>query len=464
VLVTENGDIVCISGRTGKYLELPAGKANMNLFAMAREGLRLELGSALHQAVKQRTKVVQKGIKVTTDGAYQMIDLSVMPIMEPEALRGLLMVVFQAVDSVELPEPARRPGSRAAGVSSVRVAELEKELKLKKEQLQAINDQMSALNEETQSANEELQSANEELQSTNEEVMTSREEMQSLNEELMTVNAELRTKNEELSHSTDDMKNLLNGTEIATIFLDSHLHIKRFTPSITQVFNLIPSDNGRSIGDISLNLMYENLVPDAHKVLETLAAKDLQVTSKDKRWFQMRIMPYRTIANVIDGVVITFMDITQLKELESTLIEREARLQDAEEYASSIIATLHEPFLVLDAEMQITSASLAFCELFKTTQKETEKRSLYTLGNGQWDIPELKVLLEEVLPEKTQFQDFRIEHDFPTIGHKVLTLNARQLHHDKKKRTAPMILLAIEDLTSGSHASADKSYESNKTD
>jgi two-component system CheB/CheR fusion protein len=271
--------------------------------------------------------------------------------------------------------------------------------------------------------------------------------MQSLNEELMTVNAELRTKNEELSHTTDDLKNLLDGTEIATIFLDNHLNIKRFTPSISQFFNLIQSDIGRPIGDIALNLRHEDLVADSRSVLKSLAFKEIQVQMKDARWFLMRIMPYRTVSNVIDGVVITFIDISRLKQMESNLQEREAELHESQEFAAGIIATLREPFMVLDAGMRVVSANTAFHEMFKTKPRETEKCTLYTLGSGIWNVPELKMLLEEVLPEHGQFQDFRIEHDFPTIGHRVLSLNARQLNHDKHKSSGRKILLAVEDIT-----------------
>jgi two-component system CheB/CheR fusion protein len=263
----------------------------------------------------------------------------------------------------------------------------------------------------------------------------------------LTVNAELRTKNEELSHTTDDMKNLLNGTEVATIFLDNLLHIKSFTPSITQFVNLIQSDTGRSIGDIALNLRDEDLVKDSTHVLETLVFKETQVQTKDSRWFVMRIMPYRTLANVIDGVVITFLDISQLKQLEASLLDREALLLESQAFAENIIATLREPFLVLDSEMQIVSANRAFYELFQTTPEDTEKRSLYDLGNGLWNISELRRLLEEILPQHNQLQDFRIEHDFPGIGHKILALNARQLYHKQKDHTSPKILLAIEDVT-----------------
>jgi two-component system CheB/CheR fusion protein len=400
----------------------------------------------MHQAAKHQVNVEVKQIRVKTNGDYQLIDLTVIPLHEPEALHGLLMVVFQPVKS-PLPTAKRRPASASNGVESERIADLESKLQSTKEHLGAVTEQMNALYEETQSASEELQSANEELQSTNEEVMTSREEMQSLNEELLTVNAELRTKNEELSNTTDDMKNLLDGTEIATIFLDNNFDIKRFTPSITQFVNLIQSDIGRPIGDITLNLRYEGLVVDCKTVLATLAAREIQVQSTDEKWLVLRIMPYRTLANLIDGVVITFMDITQLKQMESILIEREQRLIESQEYAESIIATLHEPFLVMDAEMNVVSANRAFYDLFHTTPLKTEKRSLYSLGDGLWNISELKKLLEEILPRNIELQDYRIVHDFPVIGNRTLALNARQLQREKTKHSIPMILLAIADIT-----------------
>ncbi len=447
VLINDKGDILYISGRTGKYLELPAGKANMNLFVMAREGLRLEIGTALHQAVSQQSDVVVRDIKVKTNGDYLDIDLTIRPLKAPDGLRGLFMVVFKDVDPRVVPLSERRTKRTRTKPDDAHIAALETELKASKEHLQSVIEQIDTSKEEIQSANEELQSANEELQSTNEELMTSREEMQSLNEELQTVNAELTTKCEELSRAYDDMKNLLNGTDVATVFLDRKLNIKRFTPAITQIIKLIPSDIGRPVSDISLNLMYDDLEIDLRNVMDTLILKEVQVQAKNKHWYVLRMMPYLTAANVIDGVVITFMDFTQIKQLETALIERETVLQASKDYVASIIATLREPFVVLDAEMRIISANTSFYSLFQTSSGETEGRSLYSLNDGKWRIPDLKRLLEELLPQHAEIHDLKIEHDFPVIGHRVLVFNARQIYRDKATKQEPMILLAMEDIT-----------------
>jgi two-component system CheB/CheR fusion protein len=447
VLITEKGDILFINGRTGKYLELPAGKANMNLFAMAREGLRLELGNAIYQAIAQQVEVIVKDVSVKTNGSYQSIDLIVRPVSKSEGPDGLLIVVFKDVESPRVPVRRRHSTKEAGGEQSGRMTELERELKATKEHLQSIIEQMDSSQEALQAANEELESTNEEIQSTNEELMTSREEMQSLNEELLTVNAELRTMNDELKHAYDDMKSVLNGTGIATIFLDGNLTIKRFTPSITQIVNLIQGDIGRPIADIALNLRCEDMTTDVTALLKTPVFSEVTVQTKDGQWYLMRVIPYRTTPTLIEGAVITFTNVTQLKKLERTLLEREELLKQSRDFATNIIATLREPFLVLDADIRIVTANQAFYDRFHTEPAETENQLLYSQGNGQWDIPELRRLIEEVLPKQTQFQDLRIEHDFPTIGHKIFALNARQLHGNQDSHSPPMILLAIEDVT-----------------
>ena len=304
---------------------------------------------------------------------------------------------------------------------------------------------MEAAQEELRSANEELQSNNEELQSTNEELNSSKEELQSLNEEMQTVNAELQVKIGELSQSNSDMKNLLNGIEIATLFLDNDLGIKRFTSQATQVVNLVASDVGRPLGHFATNLKYDRLVQDAQDVLDTLVPKEAQVQTSDGRWYNMRILPYRNTDNVIDGVVMTFADITAIRQLEESLRRQQAELQAAHDYAQGIIATVREPLVVLDSELRIVSASAAFYETFQVTPAMTEGRLLYEIGQRQWEIPGLRQLLQDILPNNTSFEDFRVEHDFPAIGHKVLLLNARRIASQDQR--PHLILLAMEDVT-----------------
>jgi two-component system CheB/CheR fusion protein len=325
VLVNDRGDILYISGRTGKYLEPAAGKTNWNIFAMAREGLRFDLGSAFQKAIRQKGAITANGLKVGTNGGTQTVDITVRPIEEPEALRGMVMIVFTDVATPPIKKrPARaRPG--AAG--SARVLELEQELQTTREELQTTREEMQSSQEELKSTNEELQSTNEELQSTNEELTTSREEMQSLNEELQTVNAEQQSKMEELSRLNNDMRNLLNSTEIVTVFLDNELHVRRFTSGANKLFKLIPGDVGRPLSDIASDLLYPGMTEEAREVLRTLVFSEKQIAAIDGRWFSVRIMPYRTMEDVIGGVVITFAEITAAKKLEAELREENARLK-----------------------------------------------------------------------------------------------------------------------------------------
>ena len=326
VLVNNKGDILYISGRTGKYLEPASGKTNWNIFAMAREGLRLDLGSAFQKAVRQKEKIIAKGLMVGTNGGTQTVDITVQAIEEPEALRGMVMIVFTDVATTLLEKKAPRR-SKIAQAGHARVIELEQDLQRLREELETTREEMQSSQEELKTTNEELQSTNEELQSTNEELTTSREEMQSMNEELQTVNAEQQSKMDELSWINNDMKNLLNSTEIITVFLDNELHVRRFTTGADKLFKLIPGDLGRPLSDIVSNLDYPTMAEDAQQVLRTLVFSEKQIAASDGRWFLVRIMPYRTMEDVIAGVVITFTNITAAKALEAELIEENARLK-----------------------------------------------------------------------------------------------------------------------------------------
>src|SRR5208337_4522325 len=323
----------------------------------------------------------------------------------------------------------------------------ETELQQTKELLQSTTEEMTTSQEELKSANEEMQSTNEELQSSNEELTTSKEEMQSLNEELMTVNAELQHKIDELSQSSNDMKNLLNSTNIATLFLDNHLKVKRFTTPAADIIKLIPTDVGRPVSDIVSSLKGVDLVKEVMQVLDTLAFKEAEVQTAGDRSYFMRISPYRTIDNVIDGAVVTFTDISGFKEMERSLRESQDLIQRAQNYAKGIVATVREPLLVLDAQLKVLSANRSFYRNFKTTPETTENEHLYNLGNRQWDIPALKQLLEGVLSENKFFEDYPVEHEFLEIGHRKMLLNARQIEPEDHDQQGPLILLAIEDVT-----------------
>jgi two-component system CheB/CheR fusion protein len=312
VLINEQYEILHFIGQTDKYLAAPTGKASFNVLKMAREGLKYKLSTALHKAVKQKKTIISEGIKIKHNNIFQSVDLVVRPLTESGFTQGFMLVMFED----KTLEPAASKKTAKKDHVDPYVLSLEKELQSTKEYLQTTNEELETSNEELKSTNEELQSVNEELQSTNEELETSKEELQSTNEELVTVNAELQKRVEELSEANNDINNLLASTEIGTIFLDINLCIKRFTPAITKLFNLIQTDIGRPIGDITANIQYDDFFEHAQEVLDTLDRQEVEVQDKKDNWYSMRIAPYRTLENVIDGVVLTFVDISKLKQVE----------------------------------------------------------------------------------------------------------------------------------------------------
>jgi two-component system CheB/CheR fusion protein len=338
-LVNGQGDILYLHGRTGLYLEPAPGEAGINnILKMAREGLRRELITALHKAAKGKEIVRCPGLCVKTNGDFTTVNLTVRPLAaRPDAKSGppLYLVVMeetppldhrQALQAAALPPIAGPDGTgtstalRAGSDSDARIAELTSELRAKEEYLQTANEELETSNEELKSSNEEMQSVNEEMQSTNEELETSKEELQSLNEELATVNTELSTKVADLSRAANDMNNLLAGTGIGTVFLDHKLHILRFTPAASRIINLIPSDVGRPVGHLASDLVgYDRIVENAQSVLDSLIPTEVEVQTRTGSWYLMRTLPYRTTDNVIEGVVITFVDITERRRNQDSL-------------------------------------------------------------------------------------------------------------------------------------------------
>jgi two-component system CheB/CheR fusion protein len=430
VLIKDDGEIVYFGSRTGKYLEPSPGKASMNIFTMARAGLKAELGVAVDKAKREKKEVVSRGVEVKTNDHKEIIDLIVKPVNQPESLLGMLLVAFQSVEQKKATK--HQPKNL---VASDRCNELQEQLEYSRQKLRTTMEDMNASQEELRSMNEELQSTNEELQSTNEELTTSKEEMQSLNEELNTVNTELQSKMEDLTRNNNDMRNLLQSTSIATLFLDNDLHITRYTPEATKLYNMRASDLGRPITDISTNIQDENIKTDLKQVLETLVPIEKEVQVKGQQWYLMRITPYRTTDNVIKGLVITFNDITSLKILEK-------QLTDAKKYAESIINTMREPLIVLEGSLKVVTANPAFYKRFEVKPGETEGQLFFNLGNGQWNIPSLKTGLTDTLRKKQELNDYVVEHDFPKIGHVKMLVNARKLLQEEGKKE--LILLSIE--------------------
>ncbi len=330
VLINQDGDILYITGRTGKYLEPAAGKANWNIYAMAREGLRIELLSAMRKAKQSFEPIILRNIKLITDGGNQYVDLTIQSIEKPDEFKDTIIIVFADVASPHLAENKKLKSGESNTTDLYHEHEIEHQRCL--EDLQNTREEMQTSQEELKSANEELQSTNEELQSTNEELTTSKEEMQSLNEELQTVNMELQTKVTEFMETNNDMKNLLNTTEIATLFLDRKLHIRRFTDKLTKIIKLRLSDIGRPFTDMVSDLQYPEIVNDAQEVLRTLIFREKDISTHDERWYKVRLMPYRTLDERIEGLVITFIDISKSKKLETDLKETIKILQEHKLY------------------------------------------------------------------------------------------------------------------------------------
>lgn len=435
VVTDHKGNILYVHGDTGKYLRPAPGQASLNVVDMAREGMELELRAAIRAAANEGASVLGHELQVKTNGGFSTVSLSVRPLPDLDGIHNLLLVSFQDVAIAEDVKPKNKHIAKTAELG--RIEELERNLAYLKESHQLQNEEQQATNEELKSANEEMQSTNEELQSTNEELETSKEELQSVNEELITVNSELQTKIEQLAGMQNDMKNLLDNTNIGTVFLDDHMKIRRFTREAIRIFRLVPSDVGRLLSDIKSDLDSELLLDKAQAVLDSLVPVELEMRADSGAWYLVRIQPYRTLDNVIEGVVLTFTDI-------SKRIEAEIRVQLAGELAENIVNTIREPLLVLDSELQVVSANRAFYQYFQVIAADTIGRKIYELGNSQWNIPALRELLEIILPRDQRVEGYVVEHDFPDIGHHKIKLNARRLAGKSIKSS--LILLTTEDI------------------
>lgn len=369
-MVNEFGDILYLQGRTGAYLELPEGEISVNnILRLSREGLRRALTVALHKAVMKKEIVRHSDIHIHTDAQMRSVNITLIPVASPFSMMSdpsLYLVIFEETKLQKKPETASATDYTHTTDCDERVLALQRELHAQEEFLQSTNDQLELSNQELIAYNEEMQSMNEELQSANEELETSKEELQSVNEELSTVNAELQTKVTELSHSNNDMNNLLAGSNVGTVFLDHQLCIMRFTPSVTRMINLIQSDLGRPIGHIVSNLVgYETLVEDVHSVLETLIPRTLEVQTKDGSWFTLRIQPYRTVENVIEGAVITFVDISEMVQIREDLRKANEKLRLA-----IVINDAYDAITVQDTEGKILAWNPAAEKLYGWSEAE----------------------------------------------------------------------------------------------
>lgn len=430
VLVNENGDILYISGRTGKYLEPAVGKANMNIYAMLRDGLRTEFPVAFRKAILNNNTVIMQNLAVGTNGGTQNLNVTIKWIDKPDAIKGFILIIFNDLPKTHLTEqPIKKKKGNPLNTKQV---ELEEELQHTREEMQKSPEEMQTSQEELKSTNEELQSTNEELQSTNEELTSSKEEMQSLNEELQTVNVELQSKIEEYSRVNNDMNNLLSSTEIATLFLDKELNIRKYTPQATKIFKLIKSDIGRPLTDLVSDLVYPELTTDASEVLKTLVYIKKQITTRDLRWFSVRIMPYRTLDDKIDGLVITLFNITDLKKLEEKMNEKENFRQIILNCSTNKIIRLSSDFKILEINPEAEKAleishkeafNQNFIHLFipEQNQKKTEKE----LNKLMKENLDFKIKLEMLKLNQNTFElewSFNLLKNHPETGTELIMI------------------------------------------
>ena len=434
VLVDRESQVIYTHGNTSKYLQLPEGKPNVGILQMVNPELKIALATGLQETANGGNGAIRDGLRYKQNGTIQTVKITIRSLSQPV---GHMIITFEDVHQ-------RKPRKiKEETLTEARYQELEQELELTRETLKNTIAEMETTNEEMKSANEEYMSTNEELKSANEELETSREELQSVNEELMTVNTEYQKKNEDLTTINNDMRNLLNSTGIATVFLDEKLCIRRFTPAATQIFKFIDSDIGRPVEDITSHLKANGLVQDVRQVLDTLIPVEQEIQTDDGHWYSMRIHPYRTTDNTIEGVVVSFVDISQVKA--------------ALKYAEDITDTMREPLLVLDGQQKVISANRAFYLAFKVKSKDIEGRLIFEVGNHQWDIPRLKEMLIDIVSKNSIFDGYRVEHDFPGIGHRVMLLNARRVIGGTDIK--PRILLSMEDITN--RTGLEKFSESN---
>lgn len=389
VIVNEKYDIVHFHGRTSRYLEPPTGEPSLNVLKMAREELRIELRTVLHKVFNTGQAERRSAIRIKVEGQHELVNLIVQPFPDSESSRGLVMVVFE---QTQQSDDNTAPAAPHEPQFDQRVFDLEYELNSTKESLQTTIEELETSNEELKSTNEELQSTNEELQSTNEELETSKEELQSINEELITVNSELQSKLDELSQINNDVVNLLAATDVATIFLDNSLRIKRFTPNVTSIMNLITSDLGRHISDIAPKLVYDDVARDAEQVLQTLVFRQREVQARLGGWYSMRIMPYRTLDNVIDGVVLTFANITEMHK-------QRQQAESAQQYAERLIALLPHPVLVIDRLGKIVALNDAWLRALHWPNHDLGGQLVFGLIERSEDISTLQKFLESDISE-----------------------------------------------------------------
>lgn len=449
VIVDDALQIVQFRGQTGMFLEPAPGDPSMNLLKMVREGLLYGVRSAVHAVRKSGTAVVKEGLKVRRNGGWLDVEVEVLPL--GEASGGHCLVLFRAAapapaEAVAPPKKASKKDGRPRGGDDVQLDRLQHELAASREYLQSIIQELEAANEELQSANEEILSSNEELQSTNEELDTAKEELQSTNEELNTVNEELHGRNEELSRVNSDFVNLLGSAQIAIVIVTSDLRIRRFTPMAQKVLNLIDGDVGRPIGHIKPNIDVPDLEKMIAEAVASVTSQERDVKDGQGNWYLLRIRPYKSVDNRIEGAVLALFDIHTLKE------QTEA-LRRSRDYAADLFDGVPMPMVMLDQAFRVQQANRAFCEAFGYELAELESRKLLALDKGAWNVPTLQRQLAAALADHGRVATSRIRHRFPRVGSKDLIVTARSLPGDDG---TSLLLMAVIDARSESKRSEKK--------
>ena len=439
VVINERLDILQIRGNVGSFLEPARGEPTHSLSKMAREPLQVVLPNLVRRAKKANAPVRQEGMRIKTEGGLQRAAVEVTPFnASRHSPERYFLVTFELLGPV--PPPAPKPAAKGAqGATAERqVAVLEQTLSDTQASLLAAGEELDANSAELVAALEELQSGNEELQSMNEELQTAKEELQSSNEELTTLNEELENRNHELSEALGNLNNLVDSVRLPIVIVGGNLRVRLYNPAAARVLSIVSTDVGRHLGEIKTRINVAELEPLIVHVMRTLQPHDEEVQDREGRWYAMRIRPYQSLDNHPDGAVITWTDISALKQGLSVV-------GDGQDNLASIAAAVREPLLVLGTDLRARMANPAFYELFQTGPDATEGRLVYELGGGQWDRPELRRLLGDVLPQSSQFQGLEIDGNFPVIGRRTLLLNARRIMADGPD--SARILLAIEDVT-----------------
>lgn len=433
VLVNDELVILQARGGTSAYLQLPSGDVSLQLFKMAKQGLLHPLRAALQEASSQGVPVRREGVRVEVDEVEREIDVEVTPLVRGGSERHFLVIFDERSPQLRAASPVHRPSDGQA--DDERVSQLEQEVIATREHMNGIIHDLENTNEELQAANEEILSSNEELQSTNEELDTAKEELQSANEELNTVNDELHMRNQELSHVNGDLVNLVASVGIAIVMVDLDMRVRRFTKEAEEVFNLIGGDVGRPIAHIKANVEVPDLSDVMTDVIHSVTTVEREVCDREGRWYRMRVRPYKSLDNRIEGAVLVLMDIDALKR-------HEAETAAARDYAEAVVEMVRHPLVVLGTDLRVRSVNHAFADVFGQPKTRAEGRRIYDLYDGQWDVPALHRLFEKALPERRHVRDYEVSAELPGLGPRTLRVDGRQV--EGRPGREDLILLAMQ--------------------